>query len=66
MRKSVSGETVEESMEAMDRNMGRCWKAMARNGRICPRGRTSLGFDKTAKLRSAESDGLVTESSAAR
>lgn len=59
VRKSVSGATVEGSMEALARNVDRCWKTMVRTGRIRPWEVHTIAFDKTAKLRSAKSDGLV-------
>ena len=59
VRKSVSGATVEESMNALERNISRCWNMMVRTGRIRPWEEDTLGFDKTAKLRSAKSKGLV-------
>ena len=59
VHKSVSGATVEESIEALDRNIGRCWKIMARTGRIRPWEENAVGLDKTCKLRPAESKGPV-------
>ena len=59
VHKSVSGATVEGSREALDRNISRCWNMMVRTSKIRPWEDDTLGFDKTAKLRSAKLNGLV-------
>ena len=59
VRRSVSGATVEEGMDAPDRSTSRCRNTTARAGRIRPWEEGTLGFDKTAKPRSAKSKGPV-------